>query len=70
MKKKAVDFLGRRLQSAEMSSEKTVDKLADGLKDLVIGASGNIPGYPHGISNPHTSEASTSVNGPEITIDF
>ncbi|CAI7578502.1 unnamed protein product [Penicillium bialowiezense] len=30
-----------------MSSNKNVDKLADGLKDLVIGASGNIPGYSH-----------------------
>ncbi|KAJ5262987.1 hypothetical protein N7524_008292 [Penicillium chrysogenum] len=31
-----------------MASKKPVDKLADNLKGLVIGASGTIPGYQHG----------------------
>jgi poly [ADP-ribose] polymerase len=34
-----------------MASNKPVDKLADGLKGLVIGASGNIPGHLHGCSS-------------------
>jgi len=34
----------------EMASNKPVDKLVNNLKGLIIGASGNIPGIPHGIS--------------------
>lgn len=32
-----------------MTSNKPVDNLADNLKGLVIGASGTIPGYQHGM---------------------
>jgi poly [ADP-ribose] polymerase len=32
-----------------MASNKAVEKLADTLKGLVIGASGTIPGYKHGM---------------------
>lgn len=34
-----------------MTTNKPVDKLADNLKGLVIGASGPIPGYQHGMSS-------------------
>jgi hypothetical protein len=34
-----------------MASNKLVDKLADNLKGLVIGVSGNIPGLLHGNSS-------------------
>lgn len=32
-----------------MTSNKPVDRLADNLKGLIIGASGTIPGYQHGM---------------------
>lgn len=35
--------------SGKMTSNKPVDKLADNLKGLIIGASGPIPGYQHGM---------------------
>jgi hypothetical protein len=37
------------LSSGNMAPKKPVDKLADNLKGLVIGASGTIPGYQHGM---------------------
>lgn len=57
-----VDYLGEELQFTEMTSNKYVDKLSYGLEELIIGASGNIPGYSHGILSPYTSEASYSVD--------
>lgn len=50
----AFNFMGTFLSvvyfpSGKMASNKPVDKLADNLKGLVIGASGTIPGYQHGM---------------------
>ncbi|KAJ5602726.1 hypothetical protein N7537_005682 [Penicillium hordei] len=44
-----------------MTSNKPVDKLADNLKGLVIGASGTIPGYQH-VSRAHELEGCEIVN--------
>jgi hypothetical protein len=35
-------------KKANKEADKETDKLMDSLKGLVIGASGNIPGYQHG----------------------
>ena len=49
----------------DMNSDKSVDKLADGLKDLVIGASGRIPKSLHG-KPPSIPEFTALLCVPDI----